>query len=415
MLFSSSILISITAVLRKVFGKYLPGRLFVTLWIIALLRLMIPVRLAVFSKVDFSLNISRQNIEFVENNHKNIQLMTLGIIIWIVGTVIFWSILFIRYYREYIVLAQALPCAEKINTVLKKVIKRNVQIRISDRIITPVTCGIINPQIVLPKNMNYNNSALIQHIIVHEAVHIIWMDNLLKLVSLLVLGVYWFNPFMWMLCYYLSKDIEIACDQNVLTYIGVNEKRAYAVSLYQMAEYYSENFLLFSGFGKNPIVERIDKVMKYKKRKLIFFISVSIIIISAFGVFASEKSSFVDSTAKNNLVVPDNDFYDGTETDSEDVNSVAAEFSDGTENVKLRDKEGDAQSKETGQDKEALDTLSQNNPVAEENSHYNLHRKYREWYPEMTDEEALEIEKLHEYNRNFIKETTGEIVEPPEN
>ena len=33
----------------------------------------------------------------------------------------------------------------------------------------------------------------------------------------------------------------------------------------------------------------------------------------------------------------------------------------------------------------------------------------------MTDEEALAIEKLHEYNRNFIRELTGEIVEPPEN
>ena len=38
-----------------------------------------------------------------------------------------------------------------------------------------------------------------------------------------------------------------------------------------------------------------------------------------------------------------------------------------------------------------------------------------EWYPEITDEEVLEIEKLHEYNRNFARKTTGEIVETPQN
>ena len=47
MLFSSSFLILITALLRIIFGKYLPGRLFVVLWTVAMLRLMLPVALPV--------------------------------------------------------------------------------------------------------------------------------------------------------------------------------------------------------------------------------------------------------------------------------------------------------------------------------------------------------------------------------
>ena len=95
-----------------------------------------------------------------------------------------------------------------------------------------------------------------------------------------MLGFYWFDPFMWLLCYFLSKDIEIACDQKVLAYIGISEKKRYASSLYQMAETYSENFLLFSGFGKNPAVERIDKIMKYKKRKIILPLSVLLTVMA---------------------------------------------------------------------------------------------------------------------------------------
>ena len=35
----------------------------------------------------------------------------------------------------------------------------------------------------------------------------------------------------------------MACDENVISYIGSEEgKKEYALSLYEMAEYYSENF-----------------------------------------------------------------------------------------------------------------------------------------------------------------------------
>ena len=381
MLFSSSFLILITALLRIIFGKYLPGRLFVVLWTVAMLRLMLPVALPVPVKAGLPFEISRENIIFVQDTYKNTQLMTLGIGIWVVGTVIFWSMLFVKYYRSYILLAQSLPCEEKDSVLLKKLTKRNIEICISDRIIAPVTYGILKPRIVLPKNMACNNSELVKHVIIHEGIHIIRMDNLLKFAAFLMLGFYWFDPFMWLLCYFLSKDIEIACDQKVLAYIGISEKKRYASSLYQMAETYSENFLLFSGFGKNPAVERIDKIMKYKKRKIILPLSVLLTVMAAFGVFAAHRSLFT---------VP-------------------------TENGGFSGKESSEQNNVTEQKAESSGAKSQDDPVTEENSRYNLNRKYREWYPEMTDEEALAIEKLHEYNRNFIRELTGEIVEPPEN
>ena len=228
--------------------------------------------------------------------------------------------------------------------LLKKLTKRNIEICISDRIIAPVTYGILKPRIVLPKNMACNNSELVKHVIIHEGIHIIRMDNLLKFAAFLMLGFYWFDPFMWLLCYFLSKDIEIACDQKVLAYIGISEKKRYASSLYQMAETYSENFLLFSGFGKNPAVERIDKIMKYKKRKIILPLSVLLTVMAAFGVFAADKSLFTD----------------------------------GTENVGLSDKESSEQNNVTEQKAESSGAKSQDDPVTAENSRYNLNRKYRQ-------------------------------------
>ena len=85
------------------------------------------------------------------------------------------------------------------------------------------------------------------------------------------------------------------------------------------------------------------------------------------------------------------DNYDTGKESKNDLDIISSDFDDGTEM-----------------------NISANDKVSEE-THYNLHRKYREWYPEITDEEALEIEKLHEYNRNFARKTTGEIVETPQN
>src|SRR5699024_12508038 len=116
-------------------------------------RLMLMVYLYDLGKAVVWLDIVRENINFVQDTYKNTQRMTLGIGIWVVVTVIFWSMLFVKYYRSYILLAQSLPCEEKDSVLLKKLTKRNIEICISDRIIAPVTYGILKPRIVLPKNM----------------------------------------------------------------------------------------------------------------------------------------------------------------------------------------------------------------------------------------------------------------------
>ena len=60
----------------------------------------------------------------------------------------------------------------------------------------------------------------------------------------------------------------MACDENVISYIGHEGKKEYALSLYEMAEYYSENFRLFNGFGKSAVVERIERSYENNKKEI---------------------------------------------------------------------------------------------------------------------------------------------------
>ena len=394
MLLNSSGLILIIIVLRKFAWKLFPGRMFVLLWMLVLLRLMLPVKLPIFFKTKLPI-VNQNKVSFyVINKNENINLMVVGGIIWGSVAVIFLGTLFYEYYKGYVLLAQAVPFTDCNSQTLKEITKRKVKFCVSDRVVTPVTYGILKPHIVLPESMNYNNASLVQHIIIHEAFHIYWMDNLVKFLSFFMRSIYWFNPLMWLLCFYLSKDIEMACDENVISYIGHEGKKEYALSLYEMAEYYSENFRLFNGFGKSAVVERIERVMKYKKRYVSIFVAILIIAVSAVSVFAAGNTSNINEKTIykfQNLNTEEVDNYDTDKENKNDLDIISSDFGDGTEV-----------------------NISANDTVSEE-THYNLHRKYREWYPEITDEEALEIEKLHEYNRNFARKTTGEIVEVPQN
>lgn len=200
MLLNSSGLILIIIVLRKFAWKLFPGRMFVLLWMLVLLRLMLPVKLPIFFKTKLPI-VNQNKVSFyVINKNENINLMVVGGIIWGSVAVIFLGTLFYEYYKGYVLLAQAVPFTDCNSQTLKEITKRKVKICVSDRVVTPVTYGILKPHIVLPESMNYNNASLVQHIIIHEAFHIYWMDNLVKFLSFFMRSIYWFNPLMWLLC-----------------------------------------------------------------------------------------------------------------------------------------------------------------------------------------------------------------------
>ena len=152
-------------------------------------------------------------------------------------------------------------CSEKLG------LKRSVKIFSSDRIDTPFVHGLINPRIMLPSKLIRESSEKdLKYIIMHELVHIKRFDYIIKLVSMLVLCVYWFNPVIW-LCYILSqKDMEMSCDDKVITVFEEDIRKEYASVLISLAE--RQNSILGSGFpafGESNVKSRVKGIVNYKK------------------------------------------------------------------------------------------------------------------------------------------------------
>ena len=83
----------------------------------------------------------------------------------------------------------------------------------SERIDSPFVLGTIRPRIYLPYRMDSRDR---QHVIAHEQAHLRRGDHLWKPLGFLLLTIHWFNPVMWLSYVLLCRDIELACDENVI-------------------------------------------------------------------------------------------------------------------------------------------------------------------------------------------------------
>lgn len=147
----------------------------------------------------------------------------------------------------------------------EKQLKRKVVILLSDRVNTPVTYGIFSPKIILPRTMDLTDHKALRFVLEHELVHIKCHDNLWKIVALAALCIHWFNPIVWIMQILFNRDLELTCDEKVITSVGAEQRQEYALTLINLAGNKSGISFLHSSFGKNVIKERIVSIMKYKK------------------------------------------------------------------------------------------------------------------------------------------------------
>lgn len=218
------------------------------------------------------------------------------------GSVICLLIYVIRYMRGYRLLLEAIPlkgAAWEDMCLTGGRRSKSPVLLVSDRIATPVTFGFFKPRIVLPKGMLAAGKDQLEFILQHEMVHIRRHDNLLIFAGGCAACIHWFNPLVWLMRSLLVRDIEISCDEKVISKLGESKKAGYAISLIEAAGKTKGQPAMFSAFGKTAIQERIVSIMKYRKTSIISISAAVILTISSLTVFAAAKG---DSSAS--YIVP---------------------------------------------------------------------------------------------------------------
>ncbi len=317
---SCAVLILAVVVVRAVAMHKLTKNAFKALWGVAVLRILLPfevssplsfysimgrlVRGDVVSKGGHYLpsyavlpSTADRLASDVVNSSTQISPLT---IIWVVGVVVclaFFGTAYFRCTREF---AKSLPVddpfiADWVND--NKGI-RNIKVRQSDRVNTPLTYGVFKPIILLPKTIQWDNHKQLEYILAHELVHIKRFDVLYKLLLTLSLCIHWFNPMVWVMYILANRDIELSCDEQVVFKFGEGARSYYAMTLIDMEEKKSRLTPLCNNFSKNSIEERITAIMKIKKTSLAGLVITIALVAGTTTVFATTATKPEDIANK---------------------------------------------------------------------------------------------------------------------
>lgn len=102
---------------------------------------------------------------------------------------------------------------------------------------TPFLFGFFRPAIILPDSLARDSAgACLINIFKHEHVHLKRCDPLLRLIMLLLQAVHWFNPLLWAAFALAVRDCERSCDAAVVSGLDQGGRAGYASTLLRLAE-----------------------------------------------------------------------------------------------------------------------------------------------------------------------------------
>ena len=300
-------------VIRALAIHRLPKTTFLALWMIAALRLLLPLSIPMPFKIHIDLDVFSDVVPKLPSGNIGFPLpgegrpaydtgaivpgpaaerISVFVILWLVGVLLlalYFSISYLRSMRKF---RMSVPdntpyIREWLNA---HQIVRPIEVRSSDLISSPLTYGILHPVILLPKKLDRNDQAALQYVLTHEYVHIRRFDAITKILFAAVLCIHWFNPFVWVMYVLANRDMELSCDAWVIRMMGAKNRSSYALMLIKMEEKRSGMSALYSHFGKNAISERIEAIMKFKKTSIWACILALALIAGATTAFAAART-----------------------------------------------------------------------------------------------------------------------------
>lgn len=341
---SGSFLIAAIICLRHFFSQQIPKRFLVVFWIFAIARLLLPISIPIRLPAEYSWNITETsasqqisksnryespaaNQPVYPDSAKKAQTRAsvpeasfwvkyILITLWATVAIFLAIRISIKHIRSCRLYNMSLPiCDERaVKWMQEHHNIRNVALRKSELIKSPLTYGIIHPVILLPSEINLNEEEFLC-IMEHEWTHIRRWDILVKYLLYLTVCIYWFHPMIWIMAISLNQDIEMACDEEVIKKYPNHLKKTYALILIRLAESRQNSIWPVKAcFARHSeIEERIHFIMKTKKyswKAAALAVGMACCTITAFTVSAqgtpkevtvktSSAQSAKDETAKS--------------------------------------------------------------------------------------------------------------------
>ena len=321
-----SILICLIFIIKSIATKKLPAWWHYSLWIILLLRMIIPWKfenpLNISNVVPISIDESLFESVLIEEQFItakftpelssspqgwHVQVNDVLLILWITCAIIFGMYILVKNIKFRNAIKKEPLLTEKRVLYLLEKCKRRMKIRaplkitITDKIKSPALFGYIRPRLLLPVGVPEKlNDAELSYMFMHELGHLKRHDIGVSWIIAFLQVFQWFNPLVWLAFHHMRIDQESACDASVLSRIKRNHTIDYAGTIVGFLENFCRNRKLPALVGilenQTQIKKRITMIVNYRKySKTMAFFSTALLVIVGFILF-----SFADITKENN-------------------------------------------------------------------------------------------------------------------
>ncbi len=371
----SSVLILIVFIVDKLLSNRINLRIILFLWLLVLLRLIIPVFLSttysfynllpesiteniVYENVtdiafkdtiilepkaiDYSNSannnivkdtkaIEKTNLSVIDKIRgylKNLSIFAYLFLFWLAGAsfVAVKKIYTGLKFRKIIADFKQISMNEILSECRKKLqYSKKITVKISKYINSPMTFGVINPTIILPENLIGNIPPnKLRMIMIHEMAHIKRRDILVNNIWLFAKILHWYNPLIYIAYKQYLMNAELSCDKIVLDNISDDEKYDYSQSLLDVLKISrsASTVKTLAGLAfcedNTKIRKRVNKMLNSKKQIKAAGI---LTVLLAFMLFFCCFTTACLPSAKGDIYISENDseklseslIFEGTE------------------------------------------------------------------------------------------------------
>ncbi|MCU5386258.1 M56 family metallopeptidase [Bacillus cereus] len=249
-----------------------------------------------------------------KKNDETVSFYTIVLYIWLAVVIIlsFATIIMNKRLLFYIK-KQPVITDERISKIFESCkksmsVKRDIPLLLAGKIASPTVFGFLRPRVLLSRaHMKVLDEQQLRYIFHHELAHIKRRDVGVNWLMHGLLILNWFNPILWYAYSCMRENQELACDAFALTYIDSEEKLAYGHTIITLLEHYSSYYQVPSlanlSRNKRTLKRRILMIKKFKKNSYRW---------SAFGVVAILAVSSV-SLLNAHADIPNNSQKEPTE------------------------------------------------------------------------------------------------------
>ena len=134
----------------------------------------------------------------------------------------------------------------------------------SDKVHSPFILGLFRPRIYIPFGLDEQT---LGYVLAHEHCHLKRKDHIIKPLAFLLLTLHWFNPLCWLAFHLMGRDMEMSCDEQVLT-LEDGDRKVYSTALLSFAA--NRRFPAPSplAFGEGEVRPRITNALNWNAPKL---------------------------------------------------------------------------------------------------------------------------------------------------